>query len=357
MDGETPDAQKNDHENEDSLMNVNPSSEYGLSKVKKLVYIERATTHIGFGQRKVVISSSPSKDHSQGTLQFTMSANGSPCFVFKLENQKDVYVASLSNNIVKDQSVLDYSYMIHLQRGEPSSHLVGRVKVTSLLLNERTIERQFVLFGTNGEHPQIQQCRKKNRGFSKKVVDVIRNNQSISSLRRSWDEQLQEPRFENKFPTNLETLAVVVKEESLEEEIGGWGLKFLKKSRLVQTNDATETETETSSSLISMDVVIPSGIHGGPEDGPLSLIERWKSEGNCDCEGWDLGCSLTILRGQAPKDHCNHLELFEEENETPGVRIVNGHGGFYFVQFHTKISVLQSFSIALAFIHSQKLRH
>lgn len=92
---------------------------------------------------------SPSLDISQGTLQFTMRANGAPRFVFKLENQKHVYYVAN----VQYQTVLDYSYMIHLQRGEPlSSQLVGRIKLSTLFSdsssNERIIEREFVLFSS-----------------------------------------------------------------------------------------------------------------------------------------------------------------------------------------------------------------
>uniref|UniRef100_A0A1J3G0C8 Uncharacterized protein n=2 Tax=Noccaea caerulescens TaxID=107243 RepID=A0A1J3G0C8_NOCCA len=87
-------------------------------------------------------------------------------------------------------------------------------------------------------------------------------------------------------------------------------MKFLKKSK---------TESERSRCLVSMDIVIPSGVHGGPEDGPSSLIDRWKSQGNCDCGGWDLGCSLTLLKGKPQKDHRNVFELFIEgsKHETP----------------------------------------
>ena len=260
--------------------------------------------------------SRPSTDVSQGTLQFTMRANGKPRFVFKLDDQKDVYVASLSSNNVDDRSGLDYSYMIHLQRRESSSSssssslLVGRIKVSTLssdsLLNERFIERKFVLFSNNGEHSQTP-CRKKNKGLCKKVVGVMKNN----------NEQMQQPDFdheqvnllENNLPPNLETLAIVVKQEFLEEEeeeeeeeeTGGWGLKFLRKSTLVRN------ESGSSRSKTSVDVVVPSGIHGGPCS---SLIERWKSQGNCDCGGWDLGCSLTLLNGQLQNN--NLLELFIE---------------------------------------------
>ncbi|KAL0865583.1 hypothetical protein Bca101_044701 [Brassica carinata] len=391
MEGDTPDAKKNEDQLMNANHNVSPSSLYSSSKSRNLLrkkdgrclavlssgkclqifknspkvscsdelstsspthFSRKLGANYKADQSRKVISlpsnntfSSPSTDVSQGTLQFTMRANGMPRFVFKLDNQEDVYVASLSSNNVDDQSVLEYSYMIHLQRGESSSSssvLVGRIKVSTLSsgssLNERFIERQFILFSNNGEHLKSP-CQKKNRGLSKKVVDMMKSN-----------EQIQQPNFdheqvsllENNFPPNLETLAIVVKQEFLEEEeTGGWGLKFLKKSSLFQT--------ESGSSLTSMDVVIPSGIHGGPEDGPSSLIERWKSQGNCDCGGWDLGCSLTLLKSrQQRKD--NLLELFIE---TKALRIEKLRRGRYFVQFQTWLSVLRSFSIAIAFIHSQ----
>lgn len=344
MKGDTPDAQNNDLEHDNPLMNVkndvNPSRNlfrqkdakplsvlcsgkwlqivrsspkvsscevstspsHSLSKVGESCKAESEKMHekVISLSRKTFLS-----NYSEGTLQFTMRANGTPHFVFKLENQRDVYVASY----VEDQSV----YMIHLQRGESSSsssHLVGRIKV-STLFSERIIEREFVLFSSNG---QIL-CRRKNRGLPKKVVHGGLSRMSRTDL-YSWDEPFQEPNFnfeqvnllENDLPTNLETLAVVVKEETVGEDIGGWGLKFLKKPPMVQTNN-NATETETSTSLTSMNVVIPSGIHGGPEDGPLSLIERWKFQGNCDCGGWDLGCSLTLLKGQPRKDQ---FQLFVE---------------------------------------------
>ncbi|KAF3609221.1 hypothetical protein DY000_02044363 [Brassica cretica] len=398
MEGDTPDAKKN----EDQLMNVNndvsPSSLNSISKSRNLLqkkdgrclgvlssgkYLQifknspkvscsdefstSSPSHflrkpgadsIAADQSRKVISlpsnntfSSPSRDDSQGTLQFTMRANGTPRFVFKLDNQKDVYVASLSSK-ADDQSVLEYSYMIHLQRRESSSSssslLVGRIKVSTLSsdssLSQKFKERRFVLFSNNGEHSQTP-CRKKNKGLCEKVVGVMKN-----------DQQMQQPNFdheqanllENNLPTNLETLAIVVKQEFLEEEeeeTGGWGLKFLRKSTLVQT------ESGSSRSKTSIDVVVPSGIHGGPEDGPLSLIERCKSQGNCDCGGWDLGCSLTFLNGQPQKDK---LFIERSKHETSVLRIEKLPRGRYFVQYQTWLSALQSFSVALAFIHSHR---
>lgn len=48
---------------------------------------------------------------------------------------------------------------------------------------------------------------------------------------------------------------------------------------------------------LGVTVILPTGVHGLPtEEGvPSPLIDRWRSGGACDCGGWDLGCSLSIL--------------------------------------------------------------
>ncbi|KAG7569003.1 hypothetical protein ISN45_Aa04g017680 [Arabidopsis thaliana x Arabidopsis arenosa] len=342
---------------------------------------------------------SPSSSVSQGTLQFTMKDNKTPHFVFSLDDQKEIYVASLSTTSVGsgfDRSSLDYSYLIHLKKGRGSEpqHLVGKLKVSTLFsvssTNEKTVERQFVLFSSGGT-PQLpcHNDNRKNRGLPKKVVDALKSTKrtsrqrSISRFSRtssipefcSW-EPFQEhdndlepvSLLDNDLPPNLETSAVVVREQfPVEEEevekVGGWGMKFLKKMPLARTKDASKNSKHSDST--SIDVVIPSGIHGGPRNrngGPSSLIQRWKSGGCCDCSGWDLGCPLTVLKGQARKDQnegqCNLFELFTEGmiQGSPGLRIMNVRDGLYFVQSQAKISVLQSFSIALAYIHSQSQR-
>ncbi|KAL1206160.1 hypothetical protein V5N11_020384 [Cardamine amara subsp. amara] len=339
---------------------------------------------------------SPSSTVSQGALQFTMKDNKTPHFVFSLDDQKEIYVASLSTSSVGsgfDRSSLDYSYLIHLKKGRGSEpqHLVGKLKVSTLFsvssTNGKTVERQFVLFSSGGNqqlpyHHDI----KKNRGLPKKVVDALKSTtrtsrqRSISRFSRTssipdfcpW-EPFQEPEhdlepvslLDNDLPPNLETSAVVVREqfpeEEEEEKVGGWGMKFLKKARLARTKDPSKSSKHST----SIDVVIPSGIHGGPRKrngGPSSLIERWKSGGSCDCSGWDLHCPLTVFKGQARKDQnegqCNLFELFTEGSQqgSPGLRIMNVRDGLYFVQSQAKMSVLQSFSIALAYTHSQSQR-
>ncbi|CAN7009995.1 hypothetical protein Bca4012_029664 [Brassica carinata] len=328
---------------------------------------------------------------SQGTLQFTMKDNKIPHFVFSLDDQKEIYVATLSNasSVGFDRSSLDYSYLIHLKKGRVSSELVGKLKVSTLFsvssANERTVERQFVLF-SNGGNQQLQGHSeiKKHRGLSKKVVDALKRGsrqRSISRFSRtssvtdfsSW-EPFQEPDqvlesvslLDSELPHNLEASAVVVREKFLneEEKAGGWGMKFLKKTSLSRRTK----QACGDSKQMSIDVVIPSGVHGGPRSrnggggGPSSLVERWKSGGSCDCSGWDLGCSLTVFKGQARKDQsegqCNLFELFTEGSKQgiPGLRIMSVREGLYFVQFQAKMSVLQSFSTALAYVHSQSQR-
>ncbi|KAF8053025.1 hypothetical protein N665_1475s0008 [Sinapis alba] len=329
---------------------------------------------------------SPSSTVSQGTLQFTMKDNKTPHFVFSLDDQKDIYVASLSTSSSGfDRSSLDYSYLIHLKKGHRSEpqHLVGKLKVSTSFpvssTNEKLVERQFVLFSSGG-HPQLPANNdvKKSRGLSKKVVDALKSTTRVSRQRSisrfsrtssvadscSW-EPFQEPDhdlepvslLDNNLPSNLETLAVVVREQYEEAKVGGWGMKFLKKTPLARTKHAKHST--------SIDVVIPSGIHGGPRSrngGPSSLVQRWKSGGSCDCSGWDLGCPLTVFKGQARKDQsegqCNLFELFSEGSMQgiPGLRVMSVRDGLYFVQFQAKMSVLQSFSIALAYIHSQSPR-
>ncbi|CAN6813882.1 unnamed protein product [Brassica oleracea] len=322
---------------------------------------------------------SPSSTVSQGTLQFTMKDNKTPHFVFSLDGQKEIYVASLTTSSPGpgfDRSSKDYSYLIHLKKGH-RSELVGKLKVSTLFsvssTNEKVVERQFVLFST-GVNPQLPSLIKKSRGLSKKVVDAVKSTTRAASLRQrrsisrfsrtssvadscSW-EPFHEPAvslLDDNLPPNLETSAVVVREQYDEEEKGGvgggWGMKFLKKAPLARTKHST-----------SIDVVIPSGIHGGPRSrnggGPSSLVERWKSGGSCDCAGWDLGCPLTVFKGQS-EGQCNLFELFSEGSKQgipPGVRIMSVRDGLYYVQFQAKLSVLQSFSIALAYIHSQSQR-
>ncbi|XP_050217017.1 uncharacterized protein LOC126667919 [Mercurialis annua] len=341
-------------------------------------------------------SSSLSATVTQGMLQCTWEDDG-PHFVFSLDDQKVVYVANLWNvEQADDDKTVDYTYLFHIRRTGQKEHevhdneyrLVGKMKVsTSFTLcanNSKIMEREFVLFVGNENFIQMQNSSydmRKNKGLSKKVAEVFRTSQSmkkrtISRMTESsvipescsWEPLQDANLLENQLPPNLEMAAIVVKDhirENRPEKGGGWGLNFLKKSSEKQTTDLTESsqscERNTGDCSTSMDILLPAGLHGGPRTrtgGPSSLIERWRSGGSCDCGGWDLGCPLTVLKSRLSNKEdgeCKLIDLIAKgsENSAPPLRMVNVYDGLYFVHFQSKLSALQSFSIAVAFIHTQ----
>ncbi|GKU85693.1 hypothetical protein SLEP1_g323 [Rubroshorea leprosula] len=359
-------------------------------------------------------SSSPSAFISQGMLQCTWKS-GVPHFVFSLDNQRDVYVANLS----KAESALDkgmkYLYLFHSSKHGnkeqgfcgKESHLVGKMKVsTSFSIspdNSKIMEREFVLFGDSGNFIGEMQAsnnkHRKNKRQMKKFVDVFRPSHpskqrgvsrfvgSSSNLEdcslepcldiaNSSDTRGGVNLLEEPLPHNLQLAAILVKDhlpENCPKEIGGWGLKFLKRVCTKPTIDSfaaleqNACEDNNGNCSTSMDVLLPAGLHGGPKTrngGPSSLIERWRSGGHCDCGGWDLGCPLTVLKirstkGEASPDAdvpepCKFCDFFIQgsEHHAPALRIASIHDGLYFVHFQSTLSILQSFSIAVAYIHT-----
>ncbi|XP_022760345.1 uncharacterized protein LOC111306752 [Durio zibethinus] len=359
--------------------------------------------------------SSTSTTISQGMLQCTWKG-GIPYFVFSLDNQKEVYVANLSKEGSAHNKGLDYIYLFHSSKGsdkehgisDNESHLVGKMKVsTSFSIcpqDSKIMETEFVLFSGNGtfnwEMQTSSHTHKKNKSLSKKVVEVFKSSHSSkqrtmprflrsSSIMEdsSWDpcqdivknsDALDGTNIlEEELPPNLELTAIVVRDhfpENPRPEVGGWGLKFLRKARVKQYVDTLEAPVLSACSCgisdcsTSMDILVPAGIHGGPRTrngGPSSLIERWRSGGHCDCGGWDLGCPLTILKarsskevGLPPTEMSEACKLFDfyilgSEHGSPTLRMINVHDGLYFIRFQSTLSALQSFSIAVACIHTQ----
>ncbi|XWS13910.1 hypothetical protein CRYUN_Cryun36dG0079300 [Craigia yunnanensis] len=359
--------------------------------------------------------SSTSTAISQGMLQCTWKG-GIPYFVFSLDNQREVYVANLSKEGSARTKGLDYMYSFHSSKGihkehgisYNESHLVGKMKVSTSFsicpLDSKIMETEFVLFSGKETFSQELQTsshiHRKNKGLPKKMVEVFKSSHSskqrmISRFRQSSfiiEDSPWEPcqdKFNNsdgldgtklleeQLPPNLELIAIVLRDhfpENSRPEVGGWGLKFLRKERVKQTVDTLEGPVpsacshHTSDCSTSMDILVPAGIHGGPRTsngGPSSLIERWRSGGHCDCGGWDLGCPLTVLKarsskegGLPPKDMSEACKLFDffiqgSEHGSPTLRIANVHDGLHFIHFQSTLSALQSFSIAVAYIHTQ----
>ncbi|XP_016699546.1 uncharacterized protein [Gossypium hirsutum] len=338
---------------------------------------------------------------------------GIPYFVFLLDNQREVYVANLAKDGAAQNKGLDYMYLFHSSKSSHKEHgisdheFVGKMTVsTSFSIcpqDSKIMETEFVLFGGNKTSIREMQTssnnHRKNKGLSEKVVEAFKSSHlskqsTLSRFRRSsfimedssWDPCRDSVNnsdsldgmnlFKEQLLRNLELTAIVVRDhfpENPRPEVGGWGLKFLRKPVAMQNIDPLEATVHSFCSCnngvcsTSMDVLIPAGIHGGPRTrngGPSSLIERWRSDGHCECGGWDLGCPLTVLKSEPSKggssatDMPEDCKLFEfsiqgPEHGSPTLRMTNVHDGLYLIHFQSALSALQSLAIAVAYIHTQ----
>ncbi|KAF7837425.1 uncharacterized protein G2W53_005907 [Senna tora] len=339
-------------------------------------------------------SNSPTPSH--GMLQCTWR-KGSPHFVFSTNDQKEVYVAILRKIDPTDVKALDYVYLFYLKRGgqkgckilDNDLQLVGKMNVstTSTLCpnSHRVMETEFTLFGNN-EMYTSSLTQRKNKGLSKKVSQVFRTSPSskqktlskFGGLSAMVESCPQEPYAlgrndlsQANIPPNFELAAIVVKNHlpsNRPNKVGGWGLKFLNKSGVKQATLPSESCQNTGDCSATMSILIPTGLHGGPRtrnDGPSSLIDRWRSGGCCDCGGWDEGCPLTVLqRRSCEREVLSQVDMQGEwksvdlvtqgsSNFSPTLRMVNVHDGLYLIHSQPPVSALQSLSIAVAIIHSQ----
>lgn len=360
-------------------------------------------------------SSSASAANFQGMLQCTWK-DGCPNYLFSVDDQGEVYAANSLNIQSPNDKALDYIYSFHLISGQKRVHairdreldLVARMKVSTTVTlcpkNSEIFETQFVLFGSSNNwtkemHNSVH-ALKKNKGLTKKVGDVLKTSQSRKPKTsskfwgtsiiledascESFDDVCDNLDYgpanlvENEIPPNLELAAIVVKDhicgKPKEQEIGGWGLKFLKKSGNNQTDPPLETavvpecwQRGNGECSTSMNILVPAGFHGGPrasKGGPSSLLERWRSGGRCDCGGWDVGCPLRVittktnriesLPGTDYSGECKTVDLFVEGSQlsAPIMKMTNIREDLYYIHFQSTLSAIQSFSIAVAIIHS-----
>ncbi|KAL9240278.1 hypothetical protein vseg_014516 [Gypsophila vaccaria] len=355
---------------------------------------------------------SPGSSSSKGMLQCTWD-NGIPHFTFSLNGQKELYLADAAKAEVIHGKALDYVYSFHVKAGGQKSldlsgiesDLIGKMKVsTSFSLcegNSKVVETEFVLVGTSDNyareiHPLTRNSR--SRKLSK-VMEMFKTGPSHKqrfggssaipedfSLVRNRIVESRAELLENEFLPNFELAAIVVKDhlqnEDQQEEAGGWGLKFLKKSRVKPSDDSSDVaapsgccRSNVEKCSTSMDIIVPAGLHGGPrtwDGGPSSLIERWRSTGRCDCGGWDLGCPLKVLKARPRNEDglpnsvsqgdCKSFDMFPEGSEqiTPTLKMANISDSLYLISFQSSLlSALQCFAIAVATIHSKtpSLRH
>ncbi|KAK4258411.1 hypothetical protein QN277_007866 [Acacia crassicarpa] len=386
----------------DSPSGLSISSSHKLEKETQIMKGEKfgcvSSIHEGLASTSTTNSNSlsfASPTPSHGMLQCTWR-EGIPQIVFSADDKKEIYVANLKKVGPADNKALDYVYLIHLDKGDQkgreisdsNSLLVGKMNVsTSFTLdsnNDKIMETEFVLFGDNESYEKelysSSHTQKRNKGLSRKLSQVFKSPLSKhTTLSKSdelescpWDQHANNSLLETNVPPSFEMAAIVVKEHipcTKPNEVGGWGLKFLNKSKLKQTPSLCESCTRnTGDCSTSMNILIPAGIHGGPSHksgGPSSLIDRWRSGGHCDCGGWDEGCPLTVYQTRSTKaevpseadtqGESKNVDLVTQGSRdfTPTLRMVSVRDNLYFIHFRPPLSALQSFSIAAAMIHTQ----
>ncbi|CAL5189121.1 unnamed protein product [Lathyrus oleraceus] len=276
------------------------------------------------------------------------------------DKKKEIFVAELSKVETK---VLDYEYLINLMKGRKKCNdlqLVGKMNVSTILTlchhdNFTMMETQFVLFGD----PSTQKNLKK--GLIQKLANIFRKFREPNSKVESEINLL-----EKNVAPNFELAAIVVRERvpfDCVDKVGGWGLKFLNTLRC-ECYGRENGEDYENCNRHSINVIIPAGIHGGPKsrnDGPSSLIDRWKSGGGCDCGGWDEGCPLTVFQTKSSNSeilsqrdqNCKSLDIVTQDSSNSSIILSmrNIKDGLYYGYFKPPLSALQSFSIALAITH------
>ncbi|XP_031397309.1 uncharacterized protein LOC116208172 isoform X2 [Punica granatum] len=261
----------------------------------------------------------------QALLQLTIK-NGSPLFKFVVDNSSDVLAATVSNSVsarkdgsfrsctfysvneIKKKSISWIGQGNKAKGGDFAYNVVGQMKLSSPCLdrtlkslNQQIITTECVLFSVDSRQADKQPA--------------------------------------NSNP-NKELAAIVFK---------------------ISANENSDPNSVT--------VILPGGVHGVPDKGePSPLIDRWKSGGSCDCGGWDVGCTLHMLSNQnicrknANKlKNCStsdHLELFaqgEAQSSRPKFSLTPFRKGIYSIEFDSSMSLLQAFSICVAFISCQGL--
>ncbi|CAN6460394.1 unnamed protein product [Victoria cruziana] len=353
---------------------------------------------------------------SRGFLQCIWEG-GIPHFVFSSDGQDKVYLASPWRVETTEDKALDWIYLFHMKASRREkringstcgSEFVGKMKVSSSVSLDcdnasKSVETEYVLFGVTGKHNEeikqvmvnLNPIREKTKGMQKMVTGIFRTPHSrlqphsnlipSSSIYDEFPEILFYKYKKNLSDTavekllmrqlipNLEMAAMVVKvridqNTNQETPIGGWGLKFLKKREGdsgFSSNGNRPMQKCKDNLITGMTILVPEDFHGGPHGEPSTLLDRWRSGGHCDCGGWDVGCPIRVLDGRQcseesfshtePKETCGSFDVFTKgaRESIPTLKMVRVCGGLYCVHFQSTLSALQSFSTAVAMIHSQ----
>ncbi|KAK9065837.1 hypothetical protein SSX86_015238 [Deinandra increscens subsp. villosa] len=121
-------------------------------------------------------------------------------------------------------------------------------------------------------------------------------------------------------------------------------------------------DEEENQDCFSMTVILPGGHHSVPRKGePSPLIERWRSGGRCDCDGWDVGCRLRTLANNTQSSRRSHppesFDLFLQGDgisERPFFSLSPVKEGIFSVDYNSSLQLLHAFSICISVAECRK---
>lgn len=310
--------------------------------------------------------------HLHGLLKLE-NKHGVPFFKFSVKSPQEVYVAKMSK--VENSSSWVYTFhSIHVKRKSNASGW-------GLKESNRGSSISGLMHVSCYLHTEMKGMGALNESMVTDFVlsDVSRSRKSISAQdysSHSHDDRARrvsdEPCDSSRTPPNIgpeHEIAAVVMQMPLEKRES---LKFKSGERvitktlpdLLDVSHLEQTKELNSNTLTGqkMHVVIPSGNHSVPcieGRGPLSLLDRWRLGGECDCGGWDMACPIDIFGneniqiGEGIMDNQHPVELFVQgrKEKLPAFTMNVIEDGKYAVDFHAQLSSLQAFSICAAILH------
>ncbi|KAL8150435.1 hypothetical protein V2J09_020243 [Rumex salicifolius] len=314
---------------------------------KSLLYdFSCATQFVKKDQEKIAEPSSPAHLHGDLKLEYK---HGVPYFVLSLPHSDTLLVAKTW----KAEDALNWVYTFHSIQGRKKSKynskdssMVGQMKVSCHLCSEL----------------------KKSGAFSDSMItefvlyDILHARKSLENQELDSASEVfvngNEPWESAELHPSNEIAAIVIqvpfeKRESLKHSQAHSNLLDLSLSEQTQEFDDTTM----------VNVVAPLGNHSLPtceSKGPLSLLDRWRQGGGCDCGGWEMACpllvfdNLTARLNQRQNNQPFKLYLQGTKEKTPAMTMKLGRKGHYLIDFHAQLSALQALAICVSVLHASE---
>ncbi|KAM0938855.1 hypothetical protein DsansV1_C22g0172451 [Dioscorea sansibarensis] len=299
-----------------------------------------------------VLITNPSSAHLYGTLKLEFKL-GVAAFEFSVKDPDLVLLAKTW----KTDNAFNWVYTFHRKkshstvwsakdRRKHSSPTIGQMHVSCDFCSEvngdtnsnKSMVTEFILYDTDQARRDYITSIPSDAKSSSMDHDKHASNDNDSIVSASY------PLAPSEIRPQHEIAAIVIQTASTGKD----GLKELQ---------ADETNTISTGQYHSnINVVTPSGRHGlshTVEDGPSSLLDRWRSNGGCDCGGWDMGCPLSVFENCIFNSGNQSMILSAQgkKEKLPALSIKADGKGQYSVQFHPQLSALQAFSICIAMLH------